>query len=225
LPIPRFDSVVPALLFLLCPALVLTIHVQKSEYVLGILLAGTFGLAWELVARPLINTGRRFQKGVALASVAVSLVIFFARMQRNPHSAEFIQAARNVNAIADAIAAHSLTAKLSQPRVAVDRVTDCLDAQVLRVVCYERQHRWIPFIMTLPTGIFRESTDLYWDRLRSSDFVFVTLSGNAGAWPYDQQLSEMRPEVEAWARREMKPLGVVNLPGLTFGLFERSTLP
>jgi hypothetical protein len=223
--VPRFTSFVPAVAFLLCPALILILHVQKSEFVLGIMIPGVFGLAWALLERPLRVCREQCLRWIAAATVALSLGVFAQRMLAPPYSPEFEATARHVNDLADYIARRSTAAGLATPRVAVDRVTDCLDAQVLRVICYERQHRFISLIMTLPTGIGEEKPALYWERLKASDFVFLTEDGDPGGWPYDHQLASMRPETWAWAQKNLKLIDRISFPGFRMALFERPDLP
>lgn len=220
----RWTSIVPCAAFFLAPALILILHIQKSEYVLAVLLPGVAGLCWLLLVRLLKPSSQQARVAIAAATVAVSVGAFLVKMGRDPHSAEFTASARHVATLADYIARRSAEAGLSNPRVAVDRVTDSLDAQVLRVICYERQHRWIPLVMTLPTGIGEEDPKLYWERLENSDFVFLTEEGNAGGWPYDHQLAAMRAQTLPWAESHLKKVESFTLPGLRMALFERKDL-
>ncbi|HEU5081525.1 MAG TPA: hypothetical protein VFT72_20090 [Opitutaceae bacterium] len=223
--VPRYPALFPALVFFIAPAIILILHRQKSEYVLGIMIPGLAAAAWLLLQRFLVPCGSRTRAYIAAGVVSLCFGCFFVTMKHDPHSGEFTASARHVATLADYIAKRSARAKLEHPRVAVDRVTDCLDAQVLRVICYERQHRWIPFIMTLPTGIEAQDPALYWERLHHSDFVFLTEEGDAGAWPYDHQLASLRAETNAWAESNLKLVDEIAFPGLRMALFERPDLP
>lgn len=221
---PERPSVFPALAFAAVPSTVLILHIQKSEFVLAVILPGVASLVWWLISAPLRSVRDSARLAIAASVGAVAIATFAGRMSENPHSARFEQAARRVASVSDYIVKRAAQAGLASPRVAVDRVTDCLDAQVLRVIGYERQHRWIPFIMTLPTGIQEEDPKLYWERLHYSDFVFLTESGNDGAWPYDHQLARMRPETFAWADENLKRVDELDLEGVKMVLFERRDL-
>ena len=225
-----FDFVVkpvhllPPIAFALCPALVLTLHFQKTDQVLGVVVPGVVVFLILVALHGLRAASSVAQARTAFAALAAALGVFVARMADNPHSQAFIDQARLTLHISDYIAKRSAATGLSAPRVAVDRVTDSLDAQVLRVTCYERHHRWIPFIMTLPTGLSREDPNLFWERLQHSDFVFLTEEGDEGHWPFDHQMSSMRIETLAWAADHLRRVHDIPLPGLRMVLFERQDL-
>src|SRR5205814_9165835 len=134
------------------------------------------------------------------AATLIAGTAFARHLLAPPGDAGFAADARKVNALADQIFTRSRAAGLKDPRVAIDHVTDALDAQVLRVICYERHHVWIPFVMTLPTGIFEEKPALLLERLRQSDFVFLTEDGPIGAWPYDREMRGLLPDTKSWCQ-------------------------
>ncbi len=224
-PVGSLSPIFPSFAFFIAPALVLILHSQKSAAVLSILLPGMAGLLTWIIAQMMKAVRPRTNQALAWGTVGVVAIGFLVTMRRNPHSDEFLQSARKVASIADTIAHRSEQAGLNEPRIAVDRVTDCLDAQVLRVICYERQHRWIRMLMMLPTGLSEDRPALYWERLAISDFVFLTEDGNSGYWPYDHQLAAMRPETLSWAKEHMKQVESFSLPGIRMTLFERRVSP
>jgi hypothetical protein len=162
-----------------------------------------------------------------LASITLVLGVgyFAKRMTENPISKTFQVDARKVLSLADFIYDRAKAAGIAQPRVAVDRVTDCLDGQVLRVICYERKKIWVPFIMTLPTGIGEDRESTLMDRLSQSDFVFLSEGGPEGTWPYDRQMQALRPRLFAWCEENLKPVEHFEIFDIRMVLFQRRDIP
>jgi hypothetical protein len=216
---------VPAAAFLFGPALILTLHQQKSEVVLSIMLPGAILLVlcvWEILTQALSPRGSAVLAGVAVLFAGIS----FVRMAAKPaHTEEFARSARRVSTFADYIFAHARAAQLPHPRVAVDRVTDSLDAQVLRVICYERKKVWVPYIMTLPTGIAEEREEVLLERLAQSDFVFLTDQGGSTFWPYDRQMQRLQPALRAWCEAHFKLVERFELFGSEMSLYQRPEIP
>src|SRR5262249_55214697 len=110
-------------------------------------------------------------------------------------------------------------------RIAVDHVTDALDGQVLRVVCYERHHVWMPFDMTLPSGIAAPSELEVMERLQRSDFVFLTEESPSGQYPFDHKLEELRPHLPAWCEATLHATEHFTFAGRRMVLYERHEIP
>ncbi len=212
-------------IFLLAPALVLILHRQKSEVVLSALAPG----AVLLVVALWLGLGRAGQSRRAyLSAAAVALLVggFFTQRQLQPaYDAAALAHIRQVNTLADALYARVTTGKLAAPSVAVDYITDCLDAQVLRVICYERQRKWVPFDMTLPTGIAEPTEADVLARLARSDFVFLTEEAAAGPFPYDRKLEAMRPLLRAWCEANLRGIERFTLLGRRMVLYQRREIP
>lgn len=215
-----------SLFFLFAPAVVLTLHQQKSEIVLGALVPGVIGV----VIGTWIEIRRRGQSRWSVLVLAVGSALvgawYFNAQQRSPaYDQAFANDARKVSALADYVYARSGVAKLANPKVAVDQVTDCLDAQIMRVICYERHRVWMPLVMTLPTGIWKEKEALLFERLAQSDFVFITESGPVGAWPYDEQLAALRPQTKAWCEQHLRLVERFTIFGKHMALYQRPEIP
>jgi hypothetical protein len=193
--------------FLLSPALVLTLHEQKSEVVISALVPGVILL------------------GATLWIIAAQRV-FFIRTQVPPaFPPGVIAEARIVNSLADEIYRRARAGGLDELRVAVDYITDSLDAQVLRVICYERQHTLVAINMTLPTGIAEPSEETVMSRLKESDFVFLTADAPVGSFPYDRKLAAMRPQLRAWCDAHLRIANEFTLFGRRMILYQRRDLP
>ncbi len=223
--IPETPWLLPPLAFALVPVVILTLHPQKTPQVLGIVLPGVACLVIIPTVRALATGRARVRWGITASVAVVSLALFLVRMARDPHPPGFRAEVQRVAFAADLIVAESKRAGLISPRVAVDRITDSLDAQVLRVLCYERHRHWYPLIMTLPTGIAPEDPALIWERFEHSDFVFLTREGGVQHFPFDRQLSGMRPEIWQWAEATLTPLADLPLSDSHMVLFQRIPAP
>lgn len=218
-------------IFLLAPATVLVLHVQKSEAVLGALAPGVVVLVaalWSLAAR----RAGPLARSVIAVGVAAAALGFFGWQQRRPaFSPEQLAELRQVNTLADRIHARWQARPRPAgepdrgPRVAVDYITDALDAQVLRVVIYERHRVLVPLDMTLPTGIAEPAEAEVAGRLANSDFVFVTDGDVVGPFPYDRKLAALRPNVHGWCLANLRPAERFTLLGRRMVLYQRRELP
>ena len=218
----RPEAWIVGAIFLLAPALVLTLHQQKSEVVVGALVPGVTLLAlalWLTLAGRGPGTKPQLALGGAIAAAAFS---FFTVAQFRPgYDAATLADFRRVNLAADQVFKAGRAAGLREPRVAVDYITDCLDAQVIRVICYERHHVWQPFEMTLPISIAEPAPAEVMERLARSDFVFLTEEAPPGAYPFDQKLAAMRPELRAWCEQHLRAVERFPLFGRRMVLYER----
>lgn len=208
-------------LFLLAPAVILTLHRQKSEVVVGALAPGVVLItvaAWLVVARR--------GAGLIAAVIVVAAFGFFAQRQLQSAPSETDRAQfRTIAGLADTIHRRSRAAKLPETRVAVDHITDALDAQVLRILCYERQHVWLPFNMTLPTGIAEPTEAEVMARLALSDFVFLTEDAPVGGFPFDRKLAELRPKLRAWCEAHLVAAERFSFFGRRMVLYQRREIP
>jgi hypothetical protein len=211
--------------FLLAPAIVLTLHPQKSEVVLSALAPGLVTLvaaSWLAIA----GAPKVRQALPAMVAVALGAGLFFVHAQLTPLLTPADQTQnRTVNAVCDEIFRRAQAGKLTELRVAVDHITDAFDAQVLRIVCYERHRVWFPVNMTLPTGIAEPDGALVLSRLEESDFVFVTTEGPAGLYPYDRKLAALRPQVQAWCDAHLRLANQFDLFGRRLRLYQRREIP
>jgi hypothetical protein len=215
--------------FLLAPAIVLTLHPQKSEVVISALAPGVIMLVigvWLAIARwsAAPRRQRTAEAGVAVIAV-IGALTYFGHTQRSPFEDPATSAnLRQVNAIADEVFERAIAAKLDPIRVSVDYITDALDAQVLRVICYERHHVWRDFDMKLPTGIAEPDAAVVRQRVAESEFVFLSADGTPpGRYPYDRKLAELRPELRAWCNTHLHAAKSFVLLGQSITLYERAT--
>ncbi len=214
-------------IFLVAPALVLTLHSQKSELVLSILLPGITVLVLGLWQGLAVRSPRgTFPTIVSVGLIALGGYLAVRQLSGSAGDPGFVASARKVNALADYLYRTQRDAKLANPRVGVDQVTDSLDGQIMRVLCYEQQHVWVPFIMTLPTGIMEEKPELLMERLAQSDFMFLTVQMNdEGTWPYDKQMRRLNPQLKAWCEQNLKSVEAFPLFGRQMMLYQRRDLP
>jgi hypothetical protein len=212
-------------LFLFACATVLILHRQKSEVVVSALAAG----AVTLVAAAWMTAGRRAsprQQLIFAAAASVVILTLFARAQLRPaYTPGMLAEIRQVNTMADRVFNRARAANLKELRVGVDYITDALDAQVLRVICYERHRVLVPVNMTLPTSIAEPTDAVVMSRLNESDFVFVTEEGGPGPFPYDRKLTALRPQVRAWCDANLRPAERFTIFGRRMVLYQRREIP
>lgn len=219
------QSLVPLVTFFAVPALVLILHDQKSTSVLGVALPALLMLLMEPILRVGSVVSQRWTKVVALALVSASMIGFVARMVPSPHRPDFLIGAQRINQFADMIARRCKLADLDEPKIAVDRLTDCLDGLLLRVLCYERQKTWLPVEMMLPMGIAEQPEEEILMRFGQSDFVVLTMEGPPGLWPADAQMDRLRPQVSAWAEAQLTPISQLDVFGMRFAVFAQQATP
>ena len=205
--------------FLLAPAMVLILHSQKSEPVLSILLPGTVVLVlglWRWLA--VRAATHAIPRGLGWGGVLVTGLLAVHALAAPERDPGFEASARKVNELADYIYQTQERDDMKDPRIGVDQVTDAFDAQIMRVICYERHRVWVPFMMTLPTGIMEEKPEVLFERLARSDFMFLTaqMPGD-GHWPYDQEMRRLYPQLKSWCDQHLKPVD-------SFTVFDRQML-
>ncbi len=222
------------LAFLLMPAAVLTMHRQKSEFVLGVLAPGlvllvlwAWAALWQRIDFSPASYGRRFAPLLlALAALGTGGNYFYQRQLWQPHNEEFLASARKVNQIADHIYNSTRSAGLAYPNIAVDQVIDFFDAQILQVICYERHKTKVPFVIQLPNSILADKDEVMLYRLRLCDFVLLTEEmPGSGYWPYDQQMRRLYPELKSWCMSQLKLVETFTVFGRRMSLYQRPNLP
>ena len=220
-PAADFAALLAPAAVLLGSAIILILHPQKSSVVLGNLSAGLIALVAFLLAATLGRAGPAWSARVSLAFLGLSLGLHLSQLTRTGPDPGVRADARTVFSIVDQVAAISAERGWESPRVGVDRVTDSLDAQVMRVILYERHRRWIPLRMTLPTSIAETEEWIIAERIAQSDFLIVGVTGERGDWPYDRQLRRRRAETLLWCETHFTELRTFTFEGETMKLFVR----
>lgn len=217
-----------AALFVAAPALIFTLHAQKSEVVLSALVPGVvlFVLAtWLAAGRPASSPGRR--PALAAGAMALCCLVFFTQRQLRPAGDPATLAQlRQVNAVADELYRRVTTAPVAEPNLAIDHLNDALNAEVLRLIFYERHHRWLPIRMTLPTGVVAPADTDVRERLASSHFVLLTDEpAPAPRYPFDEKLAALRPQLRAWCDAHLRATTHLTVLGRTMTLYQRPDFP
>lgn len=232
--LPKLDRdwLFAAAAFFVLPTVVLCMHRQKSEYVLGILAPGMVLLllwVWNILLTDLPLFARRPRPGLLATFSVVGLTVglaFFAVRQVTPaHDAHFIASSRKVRALMEHI---YLTAKrndLRAPQITMDRINDAIGGIMFRVTCYEAHREWVPFGDRLPTGILAGDETEIFTRLAESDFVFLTdeMPGH-GHWPSDQQMKKLYPRLKAWCEANLERADTFPLFDSQMSLYQRRGL-
>ncbi len=211
------------LAFLAAPAAVLMAQPEKAPQPLGIMIPA---LAWAVVLawRSLAQRAAPAAAATACVCVAAAGAALFARAElAEPYDAPMTSEYRDVNALGDYLYFRSEEAGLSQPRIAVNWVLDALSAEVFEVLGRERHGRPMPFVATLPTGLFAADPALVYQRLAESDFVCLVTRAPQ-IWPFDRQMASMLPEARTWCDRHLRHDADLQCPGFSVSVYERASL-
>jgi hypothetical protein len=212
-------------IFLLAPGIVLPLQNQPFGVVLGVAVPGTLFLLLALGATLNVRASKPFPVAAALVVFAIGSGYYVARQTAAPYDEDFVTDNHRIKSVADRIFATAQAAKLDQPQIAVDRIADYFDAQILRVICYERHHVWMPFAIALPVGLSAIPEDMLLGQIAKSDFVLATEEGPTGPWPYDRQTVELRPRILAWCEANLRPVERFTVFGQHMVLYQRRELP
>ena len=212
-------------LFLFAPALILTLHPQKSDVVLSALAPGVITLAVALWISASKRAGST-ALSIFAAGASASALLFFARAQLRPaYTPNDLVELRKVNTFADQVFTRTRAAGLADPKISIDYVTDSLEGNSLRVIVYERHHVWVPFDRSLPSSIFEPTESLVMERLTHSDFVFLTEDASTGFYPFDRKIAELRPQLRAWCDAHLRAVEHFTLFGRRMVLYQRPEIP
>lgn len=223
-----------SLSFLLLPAAILTLHKQKSEFVLGVLVPGVILLVlwlwqvlWNRLEIPATPAWRRWLPVLpALAALWAGGSYFVQRQLWSPHNPEFRASAAQVNRMADLIFTSARDRGLTHPYIGIDQVVDFIDAPILQVICYERQKIWVPFVIQLPNSILDDKEEVIFYRLNLCDYVALTdeMPGE-GHWPYDKQMHRLYPRLKEWCEANRQQVESFSLFGRRMSLYQRPQVP
>lgn len=236
-PAPRtdWDWLFFSVVFFLVPALILHLHQQKSHAVLGVLVPGVilllgwiWSVLWPRAARgagpgPI---GRLCLEAPLLLALFSGALFFAERQVAPPYGPSFSEGARRINWLADYFFDHTRAAHLPVARIGVDQMTDKFDANLMRVISYERKKVWMPYEILLPTGILEVDDHVIMDRLHQCDFVLVTdVPVDAGQWPYDRQMHRLYPTVKAWCEANLRLVETFPAFNGWMTLYQRRDIP
>jgi hypothetical protein len=231
---PKYDWLFFSLIIFFSPVAVLAVHPQKSEYVLGVLVPGVVLLVlwlWHtLWGRIDFSRGaawlRLLPTTLVIVPMSAGIGYFVIRQCTEPHDDVFIRDARAVNDLSDHIYQAAQQQKLDHPMIGVDQVVDFIDAQILGVICYERNHVWFSFVTQLPDSILAEPDDVIRYKLNLCDFILLTdqMPGD-GYWPYDKAMRRLNPELKVWCESHRQLSKTVRIQGREMSLYQRREFP
>jgi hypothetical protein len=219
------EAAILGAIFLLAPGIVLPLQNQPFGVVLGVAVPGAILVLLALAAKLNARVATGYSVAAAVTAFALGAGYYVARQTAAPYDANFVADNHRINSIADRIFATSRAAKLDQPTIAVDRIADYFDAQILRVICYERHKVWMSFAIALPVGLSAIPEDMLMGQLIHSDFVLATEEGPTGPWPYDRQTLELRPKILTWCEANLRAVERFTVFGQRMVLYQRRDLP
>jgi hypothetical protein len=214
---------VPVLLFLAAPAGVLFLHPAKAAQPLEIVaapLAWVIILVWVRLARgvegPVVAR-------IAAAVAALGFACFGYAQFRDPVPPSLKAQYRDENALADYVFFRSEEAGIFHPKVAVTWILDGVGANPFELMGWERHGRWLPFVPSLPTGLFQAPEEVVRKRLAESDFVCLVTRA-AVDWPFDRQMQAMLPEMRRWCDANLRQVATLDEAEFSAVIYERRTL-
>jgi hypothetical protein len=213
------------LAFLAAPAAVLALHPIKAEPPASILIPGALWVVLLVWIRLAKNVSRRAAVGVGVGVLGLGVLVFFRAETRRSELDEAHADFRAINGLADFLFFRAEEARLTHPSVGVTWVLDGTDSGTLRILSYERHGRMMPFIATLPTGLFPTTREIVMTALGNSDFVCLA-SRAAPVWPFDRQMQELLPAMREWCDARMAAVGRLEGMGFSLSVYEaRSVMP
>jgi hypothetical protein len=129
----------------------------------------------------------------------------------------------------DAIGAHSERARWRAPIIAADSMRDYFWAGAVRVWHYERHHRLIDFhgVLGAGAGVSPLPRHDMLAQLAAAHFMILTDAPGPAEYPYPvvPALERVRPEMAAFARARLAPVGRYRILGRTVDLYARMASP
>jgi hypothetical protein len=214
------------LAFIVAPLMILACEKQVSYVVLSILSPGLV-LVLLSISLPLLEALQN--KFVKLTSLwvaflcALSLGIFTQNclsFKTSPRAEQEILDSKRINAVVNYIYELALKKERGNLKIGIDRITDFMDAQILRVVVYEQRGKWFNFDMTLPTGLAEENDQLIFGKLSESDIVFLSDSPtNIPTYPFDKQMIRLAPKIREYCDENFVKVARLDAKGLSFNMY------
>lgn len=222
-PPPLGASWAVALAFLYAPAVIALFYPIKAPQTLSMLIPGAVWvivLAWLHAAH---GAGRKAICAVSAVVVAAGALLFFSAETARSVPAEKEAEFRSINGLDDYLYFRAEEARLQEPRVAVTCLLDGLNAKAFQVVGFERHHRLLPFLQTLPVYLYATEKGFITERLAASDFVCLVTRAGA-TYPFDRQMEAMAPETRRWCDANLAHAGDLDTAGFSVSVYERQGL-
>jgi hypothetical protein len=212
-----------ALVFFAAPAAVLVFNVEKAFQTVSILIPGA---VWIIILTWICLARRVSRVGIAATGAAVVLIgglLYVGAETGRSDSDELIAEFRQINALDDYLYYRAEESGLEQPRVAVTWFLDSLNASTFHILGYERHHKSLPFLGTLPEGVLAPTREGVIHALADSDFVCLVTRASARV-PFDLQMRSLLPETRQWCESNLRHVGDLEAFEFSASLYERPSL-
>jgi 4-amino-4-deoxy-L-arabinose transferase-like glycosyltransferase len=209
-----------ALVFLLVPAGVLTLHPEKAPQTVNIMLPSVVwiaALSCEYLARRVRPCPAAWATLAALASGGIIMACFLSRV---PYTDTEARDTRTLDALSDFVYFRSEEKGLDHPRIAASLYAESISAPAFELMGYERHHRFIDFVVTLPTGLFEIPDEVAMKQLGSSDFVCLLRRPDV-YWPYDRQMMSRYSSMRSWCDTNLARIGDLQASGFSVSVYEQ----
>jgi hypothetical protein len=209
-----------ALVFLLVPAAVLAMHPEKTTQTVNIMVPSAVWIAvlgCEYLARRVKPMPAAWATAATLAAGGAIMACFVSRV---PYSAGEARDTRMLDALADFVFFRAEEKGLDHPRIGASLVAAGISAPAFELLGYERHHRFIDFVATLPTGLFEIPDEHAMEQLAASDFVCLIKRPDV-YWPYDRQMLSRYPSMRAWCDSHLTHDADLEASGFAVSVYER----
>jgi len=209
--------------FLLPPLILLSLETQTSEVVLSILIPGLLLIILSVLC-PLfkwgLTNGSNYINYFCLISVVFIVIHFGWGLIRQPYDVKYMQSVEEINQIAHLVYQVSEERNVKNIKIGADRITDHLDAQILRVVIYEKIGVLLPLEMTLPTGIFHITDEKIIDQLKKTDIYIETIAPKlVEGFPYDLDMQANFEKIHQYCLENMNLVKSTNIFGRSISIY------
>ena len=214
------------LFFIMPPLLLLSLETQTSEVVLSILIPGFLLLIFSVVWPLLKNLHSHRPNSInylCLILVFLITVNFCTNLIKVPYEESYRRSADEVNQVANLVSQFSQERHINNIKIGADRITDHLDAQILRVVIYEKIGVLMPLEMTLPIGIFHISDEKIMDQLKKTDIYIETNAPKlVDGFPYDMDMQANYEQIHQFCLQHMIFVKGTNIFGRSISLYVKN---
>jgi hypothetical protein len=211
-------------IFFISPMIVLSFESEAQNAVLSILTPGIVIFLLSLIIP--FYLGMKSKSGTGTKTLLLLMTVFslFNFTYTNLKFSEFKEFASNankVNQIADFIYQYSIKYD-SNVKIATNRVVEFLDANIQRMVIYERHGKWLPLEGTLPAGLIEVPNDEIYERLKNSNLAF-SIEGPAitRGFPSELQMQSLQREFTKIYHDNFKALNSINIFDKQVTVYER----
>lgn len=210
--------------FLISPIIILSFESETQNAVLSILTPGVLVFFLGLIIPCYLELEmlkKTLAKKLLIALTILSLITFTSSNRHFPNFNEFSLNAFKINEIADYIFKYSTENNLST-KIATNRIVEFLDANIQKIVIYERHGRMISLEGALPIGNLAAATSEILNRLEGSDLAFSIESPLISrGFPSELQMQALQENFQKIYQAKFRLVSSIDVFGNQLKVYER----